>query len=163
MSVVVGIDLGVTGAMSAVDWRGNAHIVDLPIIRDDQGKRLDAGAFICTLRSMISHQDAGFVVTENVHVMRVAGRAMSHSTETTLVGLRFAVQAACDIARIKVHFVSPQKWKAHFSIKADTSGKQAREAAIKLYPARADDLKRVKDHNRSESLLIAHWGRGALL
>lgn len=160
--IVVGIDLGVTGAVSAVNSHGSAQIEDLPVIADEMGKRLDAPAFIRMLRSLIPANDAGFVVMENVHVMRVAGRAMSHSTETTLVGLRYAVQAAADIARIRVEVVSPQVWKRHYGIKGDKTGAEARKAAATLYPQQAHKLARVKDHNRAESLLIAHWGRGQL-
>jgi hypothetical protein len=158
--IVAGIDLGVTGAISAVDSHGFAVIHDLPIIEDGKGKRLDAPNFIRLLRSLIPAAEAGFVVAEDVHVMRVAGRAMSHSTETTLVGLRFAMQAAADIARIRVELVRPQAWKAHYGIKADKTGAKAREVAKGLYPGRAGDLARVKDHNRAESLLLAHFGLG---
>lgn len=157
--ITVGIDLGVSGAVSAVDSRGTAVVHDLPIIEDARGKRLDAPAFIRLLRDLIPASDAGFAVAEDVHVMRVAGRAMSHSTETTLVGLRFAVQAAADIARIRLELVRPQSWKAHYGIKADKTGAQARQIAATLYPPRAAELARVKDHNRAESLLIAHYGK----
>lgn len=160
--IVVGIDLGVTGAVSAVDSRGSSVIHDLPIVQDDSGKRLDAPSFIRMLRTLIPAAESGCVVTENVHVMRVAGRAMAHSTETTLVGLRYAVHAACDIARIRMHFVSPQAWKAHYGIKGDKTGAAARQIAQTLYPMRSDELKRVKDHNRAESLLIAHYGKDKL-
>ncbi len=162
MTVIVGIDLGVSGALSAIDSRGGSVIHDLPIVEDDQGKRLDAPSFIRLMRTLIPATEAGFVITEPVHVMRVAGRAMSHSTETTLVGLRFAVQAACDIARLRLHFVSPQSWKAHYGIKADKTGSVARQIAASLYPDRAEELKRVRDHNRAEALLIAHYGKAKL-
>lgn len=160
--IVVGIDLGVTGAVSAVDSHGSAQVEDLPIVADGAGKRLDAPAFIRMLRCLIPANDAGFVVMENVHVMRVAGRAMSHSTETTLVGLRYAAQAAADIARIRVELVSPQAWKKHFGIKGDKTGAAARQTAAALYPLQAHKLARAKDHNRAESLLLAHWGKGQL-
>ena len=159
MTIIVGIDLGVSGAVSAIDSRGSSVLHDLPIVEDDHGKRLDAPSFIRLMRTLIPATEAGFVVTENVHVMRVSGRAMSHSTETTLVGLRFAAQAACDIARLRMHFVNPQSWKAHDGIKGDKTGAVARQIAASLYPARAEELKRVKDHNRAESLLIAHYAK----
>lgn len=162
MTIVVGIDLGVTGAIAAIDSRGSSVIHDLPIVQDDSGKRLDAPTFIRLLRTLIPAVEAGCVVTENVHVMRVAGRAMAHSTETTLVGLRYAVHAACDIARIRMHFVSPQSWKAHYGIKGDKTGAVARQIAQTLYPMRAAELARVKDHNRAEALLIAHYGKDKL-
>lgn len=164
MSVVVGIDLGVTGAISAIDARGDAVIHDLPILQDDSGKRLDAPSFIRLLRTLIPVSEAGCVVTENVTVRRIAQRnaPVNFAGESTLVGLRYAVHAACDIARIRLHFVAPQSWKAHYGIKGDKTGADARETATRLYPARADELKRVKDHNRAESLLIAHYAKDKL-
>lgn len=164
MSVVVGIDLGVTGALSAIDHRGEAVIHDLPILQDDSGKRLDAPSFIRLLRTLIPVSEAGCVVTENVTVRRIAQRnaPVNFAGESTLVGLRYAVHAACDIARIRLHFVAPQSWKAHYGITSDKSGQVAREIAASLYPCRAKDLGRVKDHNRAESLLIAHYGKAKL-
>lgn len=160
--IVVGIDFGVSGAVCAIDAQRNSVIHDLPIVEDPNGKRLDAPSFIRLLRTLIPAPGAGFVVGEPVHVMRVSGRTMSHSTETTLVGLRFAAQAACDIARLRMHFVAPQAWKAHYGIKGDSTGSVARQIAASLYPAKAEELKRVKDHNRAESLLIAHYARAKL-
>lgn len=164
MSVVVGIDLGVTGALSAIDHRGEAVIHDLPILQDDSGKRLDAPSFIRLLRTLIPVSEAGCVVTENVTVRRIAQRnaPVNFAGESTLVGLRYAVHAACDIARIRLHFVAPQSWKAHYGITSDKTGAVAREIAASLYPQRATDLQRVRDHNRAEALLIAHYGKAKL-
>lgn len=164
MSVVVGIDLGVTGAISAIDHRGEAVIHDLPILQDDSGKRLDAPSFIKLLRTLIPVSEAGCVVTENVTVRRIAQRnaPVNFAGESTLVGLRYAVHAACDIARIRLHFVAPQSWKAHYGITSDKTGQVAREIAASLYPGQAHMLKRSKDHNRGESLLIAHYGKAKL-
>ena len=145
--------------MAAVDSRGSSQIEDLPITVDAMGKRLDAPGLIRMLRALIPAADAGLIVMENVHVMRVAGRAMSHSTESTLVGLRWAVQAVADVARFRVEVVSPQAWKKHYGISGDKTGAVARQTAAALYPAQASKLARVKDHNRGESLLIAHWGQ----
>jgi hypothetical protein len=155
--VIVGIDLGVTGAIAAVDHSGSSVIHDLPIVQDHRGKRLDAPAFVRLMRELVPADEVGFAVAEDVHVMKVAGRAMSHSTETTLVGLRFAAQAAVDILRMRLELVRPQRWKAHYGIKADKTGAMARDLASTLYPLRAAELKRVKDHNRAEAVLIAHY------
>lgn len=162
--VIVGIDLGVTGAISALDQRGDAVIHDLPILQDESGKRLDAPSFIRLLRTLIPVSEAGCVVTENVTVRRIAQRnaPVNFAGESTLVGLRYAVHAACDIARIRLHFVAPQSWKAHYGITSDKSGQVAREIAASLYPQRATDLQRVRDHNRAEALLIAHYGKAKL-
>lgn len=157
--IVVGIDLGVTGAVTALGPQC-ASVHDLPIIEDERGKRLDAPKFVALLRQLIPASEAGLLAAENVHVQQVQGRTMSHSTETTLVGLRFAVQAVADCMRFPLVLVTPQSWKKHYGIKADKTGKQAREIAARMYPGLALQLARVKDHNRAESVLIAHYARG---
>ena len=156
--IVIGIDLGVTGAMTAIGPQG-LTVHDLPITEDERGKRLNAPAFVALVRQLIPASETGLLAAENVHVMQVKGRAMSHSTETTLVGLRYAVQAVADCLRLRLELVTPQSWKKHYGIKADTKGQQARETAARLYPEAAPMLARVKDHNRAESVLIAHYVR----
>lgn len=159
--IVIGIDLGVTGALAAVDSTGSATIEDLPIVEaEDGGKRLDARAAILLLRQLIPAGEAGLLVTEDIRVRQMAGRKMSHATETTLVGLRFALQAVADIARLPLRTVQPQTWKRRYALKADKG--DARTIAAGLYPQQAHQLKRVKDHNRAEALLIAHYGRTVL-
>lgn len=159
--IAVGIDLGVSGAMAALDPARGMRLWDLPIVADpDTGKRLDARAFLELLRYAIPANETGVVMAENVHVMRVAGRAMSHSTESTLVGLRYAVHALVDVARVPMRLVQPQAWKKHYGIKADKTGQQARDMVVRLYPHAAGQVKRVKDHNRAEAVLIAHYLRG---
>ncbi len=165
--IVMGIDLGVSGALAAIDAAGTALIEDLPIVEaDDGGKRLDARATIVLLRQLIPAGEAGLLVTEDIRVRQMAGRKMSHATETTLVGLRFALQAVADIARLPLRTVQPQTWKRRYALKADKGGKgvkgDARTIAAGLYPQVAHQLKRVKDHNRAEALLIAHYGRTVL-
>lgn len=162
--IIVGIDLGVSGAIAAIDSAGTATIEDLPIVEaDDGGKRLDARAAMLLLRNLIPAGEAGLLVTEDIRVRQMAGRKMSHATETTLVGLRFALQAVADIARLQMSYVNPQIWKRRYALKAgDTAKQQAREIAASLYPQQAHQLKRQKDHNRAEALLIAHYGRTVL-
>ena len=156
--IICGIDVGVTGALAAVDTRGTASIHDLPITQDDQGKRLSARAMLDMLRAAIPAGEYGLIVMENIHVQAMHGRMMSHSTETTLVGLRFAIQALADVARLKVHYVTPQTWKKFYGIKGDKKGSDARSTASALYPLQAHKISRVRDHNRAEAILIARYG-----
>jgi hypothetical protein len=157
--IVIGIDLGVTGAVSGVSPSGSVQVEDLPITVSDAGeKRLDARGLMQLLRSMVPAGEAGLIVTEDVRVRQIAGRAMSHKTETALVGLRYAVQAVADVARLQVRTVQPQTWKRFYDIREDKNGSVARQKAMQLFPIAAYKLGRVKDHNRAESLLIANYG-----
>jgi hypothetical protein len=69
------------------------------------------------------------------------------------------------VLRFKPRMVSPQTWQAHYGLKGKKAVKrepgempQAIVIARTLYPEVAHWLSRVKDHNRAESLLIAHHG-----
>lgn len=158
--IVVGIDLGVAGAVAAVDGRGSAVVHDLPVIPEGDIKRLDGRAFIHMLRGLVppGFDGEAMVAFEDIRVRsKMNGRVTSQSVETTLVGLRFAVQCACDIARMPVKAVQPQQWMRHFALKRDKNGTVNREMAMRLYPSLAAQLGLVKWHNRADAILIAHY------
>jgi hypothetical protein len=161
--IILGIDIGVTGAVCCLEHGRPARIEDLPITAVQTGdktiKRLDALEFKLLLQKMIPANQSGLIVMENIQVRQMAGRVMSHATETTLVGLRSAVQAVADVSRIRTETVDPRSWKKHFGIKSDKTGEQARKKATERLPDAAAMFKRVKDHNRAESALIAIYGR----
>jgi len=53
-------------------------------------------------------------------------------------------------------FVTPNEWKKHFGLHREKDA--SRRVAVSLYPSAP--VGRVKDHNRAESILIAHWYLG---
>jgi hypothetical protein len=63
-------------------------------------------------------------------------------------------------ALVPISYVSPAVWNRHFGLAADKE--QARQKAIKIWPASAADLfSRKKDHGRAEAALIALWAQRA--
>jgi crossover junction endodeoxyribonuclease RuvC len=61
--------------------------------------------------------------------------------------------------------VRPAEWKKGlgYPAKDKKEGKAySLTLARRLYPAAAGDLARVKDHNRAEALLLAHYGKGLI-
>ena len=71
--------------------------------------------------------------------------------------------------RFPCALVEPRAWQRFVGLAG--KGKESRErgalpaavlTARELYPAAAHDLQRVKDHNRAEALLIAHYGARTL-
>lgn len=51
--------------------------------------------------------------------------------------------------------VSPGFWKRQMSLNSD--GEVSRQRARALYPGLEEDLRRKKDHNRAEALLLGRW------
>ena len=68
-----------------------------------------------------------------------------------------AIESVIECLNYPMEQIAPQTWKKQFGIGSDKA--KALETARKLYPEAQGDLKRQKDHNRSEAVLLAHWGR----
>jgi hypothetical protein len=155
--ITIGIDIGLTGAIAATDHRGSASIADLPLA----GDRLCGRGLLNLLRQLVPPGEAGLVLIEDVRP-RPMGNGGAHGnsmhSQGSLMRSRGIVEAAVDIARIEMRVVQPQTWKRHFGlIKADKD--EGRQVALRMFPAAAHLLKRKKDHNRADALLIAHYGQ----
>lgn len=161
--IALAIDIGLTGALASVDPYGAARVVDLPTLPDGKTRRLDGWALIIAIRDMVPPGDHAMLAFEDVRP-RPMGNASAHGntmhSQGSLMRSRGIVEAVADIARIEMVTVQPATWKRHFGLLKAEKG-ASRDKAIGLFPALAADLKRVKDHNRAESVLIAKWLQGA--
>ena len=162
MTVVLGIDIGVTGAIAAVDSYGAAQIADIPMI-DIPGKRMvrrriDARGLMLLVRQFVPAGQQALAMIEDIHTMPGAGN--SPQSQGSLMHSLGVVQTVLEIARLDIASVSPQTWKRHFGLidpKLNPSQRKRKslECARRLYP-QCNEIARAKDHNRSEALLIAH-------
>jgi crossover junction endodeoxyribonuclease RuvC len=91
------------------------------------------------------------------------GKAMTNSmhSQGSMMRSRGIVEAVADIARLEIKVVQPQTWKRFYGLLGKDKG-EARELACRLYPGQAPQFKRVKDHNRADATLLAHYGQGKL-
>lgn len=175
--VIFGIDPGVSGAVSSI---GPAGITcdDTPTRAVTGGRflrrRIDGQALLAAMRRAVrEHMDfmeLGRVPVLHAFIEDVAVRPQSAmrgraQTESSLVESRGALIAICDVIGAEVHTVSPQSWQAYYGLVGKDAELRDRGAlpeslntAIRLYPRAASFLTRVRDHNRAESLLIAHYG-----
>ena len=160
--IALAIDIGLTGALAAVDSYGSAQVMDLPTLPDGKTRRLDGRGLIYALRSFVPAGEYAVLAIEDIRP-RPAGNGGAHGntmhSQGSLMRSRGIVEAVADIARIKLVTVQPATWKRHFGLLKTQKGASL-EKARGLFPALAADLKRVKDHNRGESLLIAKWLQG---
>lgn len=152
----VGIDAGVSGALAAVGRNGCHLVADLPIVEGDL-KQVNPRGLLDLLREAVPADEKGMVVIEDIRVRQFKGRVMSHTTETVLVGMRFAIEAVAGIAGMQVHVVQPSSWKKHYGL-LGTDKTASLDKARAIYPALQPFLKRQKDNNRAEAMLIARWG-----
>lgn len=164
--IVIGIDPGLTGACAVVDHLGVRAVFDLPTMAVPGAgpkalvKRKIDGYALCQL--LLKHCPASggqaHVVLEQVITMGGANNAVQ--TQGSLLRSLGAIETVLECLKYPVQYVAPRSWKKAFALGSDKT--KALETARRLYPGAAADLKRQKDHNRAEAVLLAHWGRREL-
>lgn len=150
MTIILGIDPGVSGAVAFYFPMVNRLAVDdVPV----------AGGEIngYELARLIRMHRPTMAVIEAVHAMPKQGVSSSFNFGRSYGEVR-GVVSACEIP---MHFVTPQKWKRHFSLSADKD--ESRVRAIRMFPNTADSFKLKKHDGRAEAALLALYGAEVLL
>lgn len=158
--IVIGIDPGVEGALATVNHLGVPMIYDLPTM--DRGaakghvkRQVNAAALAELVREILHEQDKNAVeVMLETPIAFPGQHASSIGAAFHTVGL---IEGVISTLRLRLHMVRPNDWKKALKLGSDKG--QARMMATRLYPDAAKLLARVRDHNRAEALLIAHYGR----
>lgn len=153
--IIIGIDPGLTGAITFLDSRGSMVVEDIPTMAlEGNGmvkRKVDGLALARLARNHCPAVEGVTVVCEALRAM--PGNAIQ--TQGSLMRSFGAIEAVFEVLRFPVMLVDPQTWKRHFGLKSDKAA--SLEVARRLYP-QCNAIARAKDHNRAEALLIAHWG-----
>lgn len=151
MRYIGGIDPGLTGALSVLDFDTfRLHLWDTPTISVKTAgstvrKICDPHAFTKAL----NHFPLDSMLIEKVHSTPNDGHVGAFSFGK-VTGIAIGI-AAC--AEIPFDEVSPAKWKKDLQVPAAKDA--AKYRASKLFPYCTDGWKRAMDHGRAESALIA--------
>lgn len=157
MSLIVGIDPGLTGAIGVIDWQNNgARFFDMPICSRGMKKakvnnKVDGTALSEIFDKIETEGRIKEVVIEQVSSMTKQGVATVFSLGHT-AGV---IQGVIEAMGYELTYVTPQRWKREMGLADDSKKTKALALARKLYPAMS--LDRKKDHNRAEAVLIALW------
>lgn len=149
--ILCGIDPGVSGAVAVIDTNiGLADVVDLP-----QGPYgLDPVAFAEQL-------DAWGVRSVTLEDNRAMGSngSLANFSMGRAVGL---IIASVLLTSRPLHRVKPQVWQRSVgvaTIKAAERKEAHRQRARELFPECETKLRRKRDHNRADALLITEYAR----
>jgi len=158
--IYVGIDPGLTGAVAFIDG-DRISIEDIPTREVTGGavvrKRVNGLELARMLRRHCPADKAALVTIEAVHA--IAGKREGQGGMQQMGSLERtsgAIEAVLEVLRMPFVAVYPQSWKRLYELSKDKDA--ARSMAMRLYPDAQAMLARKKDHNRAESLLIAHYG-----
>jgi len=161
----LGCDPGLTGAICLIDGtRGELlECVDIPTC--DNG--LASGSMkrwvdVSTLEELLLDWSATYrFANESIHAALERPIPMPRLPAQTIASqfdtfgtIRAVLHGHCD----ELQYVAPQAWKKMFAVGNDKEA--ARACCLRLYPDAP--VKRVKDHNRAEAILVGHWLRREL-
>lgn len=155
-TLVVGIDPGLSGALSLIGQSGLIAVADMPLMAKGTGagrvkNEVNAAALNQLLRGWIDGQaDEVMCVLERVSSMPQQGVAGVFSLGDTVGCIRGVIAAH----GYELQYVTPQRWKKYYGLSADKE--LARARAIQLYPGA--ELHLHKHHGRAEAILVAKWG-----
>lgn len=149
---ICGIDPGATGGICCIDTRnGEAYVTDLPLATDKSLKWING----LRLTELLKTYGPNVVVVERASVFPNQG-TVSGFHYGMVFGSILSVLQAC---HLQVEFVTPVVWKKWMGLPGGKDKKASKFAALEkarnIFPTA--DLKRKKDHNRAEALLIAMW------
>jgi crossover junction endodeoxyribonuclease RuvC len=167
--LIIAFDPGTTGAMTAMGYKDPSHIEihDLPIIVDKIGKRNKSRIDARALNMLVSETMVRFGMMEPVmfvieDVRLMPNAVLASSGIASLMHTKGVIEGVVSRWRYPVHFVNPRTWKKALGL--DSKKTNSIDVARELYPGvSAVRLTRVKDHNRAESLLLAHWAKWNLI
>jgi crossover junction endodeoxyribonuclease RuvC len=162
--IYIGVDPGFTGAIAFINGATlECEVIDTPILRNGKrpGKRGRPEFIPISMAGLIRDR----IDLLGGHSRLVIELVSARPREGCVSSFRFGFGAGLwhGIAaglEIPVITVTPQAWKSYFRLGKDKE--KSLILARRLFPSCAYKLKRKKDHNRAEALLIAEWARRAL-
>lgn len=165
--IVAGIDPGLSGACAVRDRNGLRAVFDLPTMpipgvgqKALVQRKVDGRALLKLLMQHCPPTEAKpVIVIEAVGTMGGANNAVQ--TQGSLLRSLGAIETVPECMGWQVEYAQPMTWKRWFNLVDSKLTQQERKAlalatARRLYPE-CRDIARAKDHNRAESMLLAHW------
>ena len=152
--IIIGIDPGVSGAISVLENKKVVEIFDMPTMIDGKKnkKQVNGAQVTNIIKDKLNLSKEIVVVVEHVNAMPGQG-----VTSMFNFGQSFGViKGICSALSLPIYFVRPTKWKKHFNL-INTNKDASRTKAIQIYPEISSKISRKKDSNKSDAILIARY------
>ncbi len=148
-----GIDPGLTGALSVLDFKKFLlHVWDTPTVTVQSGDRKKQRCNPVAYADALHHFPLDECLIENVHSTPNDGHVGAFQFGK-VTGIAIGAMAGLQISMLEV---APAKWKMNMAVPADKSAAVLR--ASELFPNCTAAWSRKMDHGRAESALIALYG-----
>lgn len=165
--IVIGIDPGLTGACAVLDHNGLRAVFDLPTMpipgvgpTAKVKTKIDGRALRRLLLESCPADEPVSAVIEGVGVLPSDRKNNAVQTQGSLMRTLGAVECVLETLGLDVAYASTTTWKKFYGlISPSLTPVQRKRISLdkvrQLYPDAP--VKRAKDHNRAEAVLIAHW------
>ena len=150
--IIIGIDPGISGAISIIENKKILEVYDTPTMIDGKKnkKQINSAQVTNIIKERLKENKEVVVVVEHVNAMPGQG-----VTSMFNFGQSFGViKGICAALSLPIYFVRPAKWKKHFNL-IKTNKDASRTKVIEVYPEISSKLHRKKDSNRADAILIA--------
>ena len=154
MMLILGVDVGLNGAMAFLLDGRLVNVEDMPLVdvRHGAKTRKELSAALFHDRLLDSEIRITKAVLEDVNAFGM-GRTSAYRFGVN-VGTIVGVLTACGI---QIKTVTPAKWKKAMGLGKDKA--LSRGLAIKTWPDCSHYFARVKDDGRAEAALLAEYAR----
>jgi crossover junction endodeoxyribonuclease RuvC len=150
--IIIGIDPGISGAISVLENKKILEVYDTPTMIDGKKnkRQINSAQVTNIIKERLNNEKEVVVVVEQVNAMPGQG-----VTSMFNFGQSFGViKGICAALSLPIYFVRPSKWKKHFNL-IKTNKDASRTKVIEAYPEISSKLHRKKDSNRADAILIA--------
>ena len=153
---IIGIDPGISGAICFLKDGKIIDVIEMPSMAEGKKnkKQVNGNQLFNEISSRLSEIKDEKVCVVVEHVTAMPGQGV---TSMFNFGQSFGViKGICSAMQLPIHFVRPTKWKKYFNL-INSSKDASRSRAIEIFPKASDKLKRKKDSNKADAILIASY------
>tara|TARA_B100000287_G_scaffold168365_1_gene158882 strand:- start:51 stop:542 length:492 start_codon:yes stop_codon:yes gene_type:complete len=153
---IIGIDPGISGAICFFEDGKIIDVIEMPSMPEGKkNKKQVNGNQLCNeIKSRLAEINYEKVCVVVEHVSAMPGQGV---TSMFNFGQSFGViKGICSAMQLPIYFVRPAKWKKYFNL-INTSKEASRSRAIEIFPKISNQLKRKKDSNKADAILIASY------
>ncbi len=156
MTGIIGIDPGLSGAISVILNNQELIVYDMPVVPKPYGKgNMVSPQLLSDIISGIKEKHSiSNSIIESVSAMKGQGVSSMFSFGRTLGTIEGVIASH----KISINYVTPQKWKKEFGLIGKDKD-AARGKVLSLYPTYSDLFKRKKDVDRADATLIGLFGK----
>ena len=153
---IIGIDPGISGAICFFVVGKINDVIEMPSMAEGKKnkKQVNGNQLFNEIKSHLHEMNDEKVCVVVEHVTAMPGQGV---TSMFNFGQSFGlIKGICSAMQLPIHFVRPTKWKKYFNL-INTSKDASRSRAIEIFPKISNQLKRKKDSNKADAILIASY------